>query len=81
MDDAQTRENQQVIHGFMDLVVYKEDEIVIVDFKTDRVNSEEELIDLYALQLQTYKKAMKKMKDLPIKTYIYSFSLSKCIHL
>ena len=74
-------DNQQVIHGFMDLVVYKEDEIVIVDFKTDHVNSEQELIDLYALQLQTYKKAMKKMKKLPIQTYIYSFSLSKCIYL
>lgn len=75
------QEKDQVIHGFMDLVVFKENEIVIVDYKTDSVNHEDELIDLYQLQLKTYKKAMEKMTSLPIRTYIYSFSLSKCILL
>ena len=74
-------EKNQVVHGFMDFVVYKENEIIIVDFKTDTVNNEQELIELYTIQLQTYKQAMKKITDLPIKTYIYSFSLSKCIYL
>ena len=74
-------EKNQVVHGFMDFVVYKENEIIIVDFKTDTVNNEQELIELYTIQLQTYKQAMKKITYLPIKTYIYSFSLSKCIYL
>ena len=74
-------EKNQVVHGFIDFVVYKENEIIIVDFKTDTVNNEQELIELYTIQLQTYKQAMKKITDLPIKTYIYSFSLSKCIYL
>ena len=74
-------EKNQVVHGFMDLVIYKEDEVIIVDFKTDAVDNEQKLIDLYAIQLQTYKKAMKKLTNLPINTYIYSFSLSKCIYL
>ena len=74
-------EKNQVVHGFMDLVIYKEDEVIIVDFKTDAVDNEQKLIDLYTIQLQTYKKAMKKLTNLPINTYIYSFSLSKCIYL
>ena len=74
-------EKNQVVHGFMDLVIYKEDEVIIVDFKTDAVDNEQKLIDLYAIQLQTYKKAMKKLTNVPINTYIYSFSLSKCIYL
>lgn len=74
-------EKNQVVHGFMDLVIYKEDEMIIVDFKTDAVDNEQKLIDLYTIQLQTYKKAMKKLTNLPINTYIYSFSLSKCIYL
>ena len=49
-------EKNQVVHGFMDLVIYKEDEVIIVDFKTDAVDNEKKLIDLYAIQLQTYKK-------------------------
>lgn len=74
-------EKNQVVHGFMDLVIYKEDEVIIVDFKTDAVDNEKKLIDLYAIQLQTYKKAMKKLINVPINTYIYAFSLSKCIYL
>ena len=74
-------EKNQVVHGFMDLVIYKDNEIIIVDFKTDAVDNEQKLIDLYTIQLQTYKKAMKKLTNLPINTCIYSFSLSKCIYL
>lgn len=74
-------EKNQVVHGFMDLVIYKKDEVIIVDFKTDAVDNEKKLIDLYAIQLQTYKKAMKKLINVPINTYIYAFSLSKCIYL
>lgn len=74
-------EKNQVVHGFMDLVIYKKDEVIIVDFKTDAVDNEQKLIDLYTIQLQTYKKAMKKLTKVPINTYIYSFSLSKCIYL
>ena len=74
-------EKNQVVHGFMDIVIYKDNEIIIVDFKTDAVDNEQKLIDLYTIQLQTYKKAMKKLTNLPINTCIYSFSLSKCIYL
>ena len=74
-------EKNQVVHGFMDLVIYKDNEIIIVDFKTDAVDNEQKLIYLYSIQLQTYKKAMKKLTNFPINTYIYSFSLSKCIYL
>ncbi len=58
----------------MDLVIYKEDEIIIIDFKTDATDNENKLIDMYAAQLQTYKYSMKKITDLPVKTYIYAFS-------
>ena len=62
-------------------LIYKEDEIIIIDFKTDATNNENKLIDMYAPQLQTYKHSMERITDLPIKTYIYAFSLSKCIYL
>ena len=74
-------EKNQVVHGFMDLVVYKEDEVIIVDFKTDATDNENKLIDMYAAQLQTYKHSMEKITDLPVKTYIYAFPLFKCILL
>ena len=57
----------------MDLVIYKEDEIIIIDFKTDTTDNENKLIDMYAAQLQTYKHSMERITDSPIKTYIYAF--------
>ena len=75
------KEKNQVVHGFMDLVIYKEDEIIIIDFKTDATDNENKLIDMYAPQLQTYKHSMERITDLPIKTYIYAFSLFECILL
>ena len=75
------KEKNQVVHGFMDLVIYKEDEIIIIDFKTDAADNENKLIDMYAPQLQTYKHSMERITDLPIKTYIYAFSLFECILL
>ena len=74
-------DKNQVVHGFMDLVVYKENEVIIVDFKTDATDNENKLIDMYAAQLQTYKHSMEKITDLSVKTYIYAFSLFKCILL
>ena len=59
----------------------KEDEIIIIDFKTDAADNENKLIDMYAAQLQTYKHSMERITDLPIKTYIYAFSLFECILL
>ena len=65
-------------HGFMDLVVWFRQEIVILDFKTDYVQSEKELIEKYKSQLAVYKKAMAKIyPDKEIKTFIYSFCLTK----
>ena len=75
------KEKNHVVHGFMDLVIYKEDEIIIIDFKTDTTDNENKLIDMYAAQLQTYKHSMERITDSPIKTYIYAFSLFKCILL
>ena len=75
------KEKNQVVHGFMDLVIYKEDEIIIIDFKTDAADNENKFIDMYAPQLQTYKHSMERITDLPIKTYIYAFSLFECILL
>ncbi len=67
------KKKNKVVHGFMDLVIYKEDEIIIIDFKTDTTDNENKLIDMYAARLQTYKHSMERITDSPIKTYIYAF--------
>ena len=60
------------------------DEIVLVDYKTDRVKSgqEQKLIDLYHVQLEDYARALERMTGKRVKEkIIYSFTLQKEILL
>ena len=63
----------------MDLVVWEEDQLIIVDYKTDTATADE-LIEKYHKQLETYKKAMTILDpSKPIQTYIYSFHLGRML--
>lgn len=50
------RENEKIYHGFIDLIAWHPEHISILDFKTDTVQNETELIDKYHAQLDAYKK-------------------------
>ena len=57
-----------------------EEGIVLVDYKTDKVDSELELINRYKKQLDYYEEALAKLTEQKIvKKYIYSFSLKKAL--
>lgn len=69
-------ENDQIIHGYMDLVIFEKEATIIVDFKSDYVQEEKELIARYIPQLSVYRHAMKQIiVNRPVKTFIYSFYL------
>lgn len=71
-----------VVQGAVDLLFVENDEVVIVDFKSDRSKDENELIASYKQQLEIYAKACSKLLKLPVKElYIYSFALKKAIKL
>ncbi len=65
-----------VIQGAVDLLFEEDDGIVIVDFKTDRNKSQQDLRESYAEQLKIYGKACEKLMKKPVKQLIlYSFSI------
>ena len=70
-----------LIQGVVDMyVVTSENKHIIIDFKTDRVENEAELIDRYAIQLNVYKKAIELAYSVKVDgMYIYSFELNKQI--
>lgn len=73
-------QDRHLIHGFMDLVVFEEKQTIILDFKSDYVQEEKELVDRYRSQLSVYKEAMTLIEpEKPIRTYIYSFFLKRLI--
>jgi len=60
----------------------EEDGIVVADYKTDRVQSADELVKRYYLQLDYYAEALTRLTGKPVKEkIIYSFALGKEIAL
>lgn len=77
-------EEPVLVQGIIDAYFLEEDDIILVDYKTDKVRPGEEqrLVDLYHIQLEDYAGALERMLDKKVKeTYIYSFTLGKAIRL
>ncbi len=72
-----------LVQGVIDLYyITKDDELVLVDYKTDKVNTEAELIEKYKEQLKLYKEALEKALDKKACfVYIYSLYLGKVIEI
>ncbi len=73
-------EQNVVIQGSVDCVFQEQDGIVVVDFKTDRVKNEKDLVESYSAQLEIYAMACAKIFGKPVKEkIIHSFTLNKSI--
>ena len=84
-DDSES-EFDVILQGVVDLFIKISDkEAIIVDYKTDYVtskNGEEVLRDRHKEQLRIYKEAVEEYYKLyNIKTYVYSYVLSKLIEI
>ena len=80
--DAKFSDENIVIQGAVDCLFEENGEIVVVDFKTDRVSNEKTLADTYREQLKIYAGACEKIFSKPVKEILlYSFHLGKEIKL
>ncbi len=71
-----------VLEGECDLLLFTDDGAVVVDYKTDRVSSPEQLIERYAPQLELYASAVRQVTGLQnVSCRIYSFTLSQLINV
>ena len=72
-----------LVQGVIDLYyITEKDELVLVDYKTDRVQEEAELIQKYSTQLKIYKDALEKSLHREVdRVYIYSTYLGKEISI
>lgn len=70
------------LQGIIDTVFVEDDQWVLVDYKTDRVKSGDELIRRYKIQMDLYKGALERLTNMPVKaSYIYSFRLHEAVLL
>nr|WP_233541507.1 3'-5' exonuclease [Veillonella sp. AM51-8BH] len=68
------------LQGIIDTAFEEDGEWILVDYKTDRVKSGEDLIKRYKIQMDLYKEALQRLTGMPVKAcYIYSFRLHDAI--
>ena len=82
LDDKYPSDEMVLIQGIIDAWFIEDGQIVLMDYKTDKVSTGQELIDRYSIQLQLYKRALESATDMKVKeVLIYAFALSETIKL
>ena len=70
-----------LIQGIADCVIEKNNELILIDYKTDNITDGEELLERYKKQIMFYKNAIAKTLNKPVKqALLYSFKLGKCCY-
>ena len=75
---VETTEETVVVQGIADCVFREGDGLTLLDYKTDRVKTPEELAQRYRSQLTFYKRALEPILGLPVtQAVLYSFHLEQ----
>ncbi len=78
--DIKVKDANIIVQGAVDLCFVEDDGVVVLDFKTDRVDNMQQLVDCYGEQLNIYSTAAEKIFSKAVKErIIYSFHLNKSI--
>lgn len=71
-----------IVQGAVDVCFIEDNSVVILDFKTDRTDNPETLVEAYGEQLSIYALACEKIFKKPVKQkLIYSFALGREIEI
>ncbi|MBE6784408.1 MAG: helicase-exonuclease AddAB subunit AddA [Ruminococcaceae bacterium] len=71
-----------IVQGILDCAFEENGEIVIIDYKTDRVSDPDQLRERYSGQLKIYEKAVRECLGKNVKeTLLYSFSLETTVKI
>lgn len=72
-----------LLQGIIDMyIVDSNNEIILVDYKTDRLKNKEDFISKYKVQLELYKEALEKISGLKVsKVYIYALNIAEAIEI
>jgi len=74
--------DNNIIHGFIDLLAKDDNEAIIIDFKTDQITSEEILKARYSKQIELYLDAVQLIyPQIKVKAYIYALTLKSFIEI
>ena len=81
-DERLPEDESVLVQGVIDAYFEKDGVLTVLDYKTDRVSSDEQLVDRYKIQLEIYSEALEQISGKKVgRRAIYSFALNKIILL
>lgn len=81
-DDSEVDKDDILVQGIIDAFFIENNEIVLLDYKTDNLDNPIDFVRRYHKQLQLYKDALMAAFNMPVKSMlIYSFKLEQIIDL
>lgn len=81
LEDSDSEE-MVLIQGIIDVFFEEDGEMVLLDYKTDRIKEEKELADRYRAQIELYRDAIERATGKPVKEQLlYSFCLNQVVEL
>lgn len=79
LNPAYPEEEKVLIQGIIDAYFEEEDGLVLLDYKTDRIESMEALWNRYEAQMDHYQEALERLTGRRVKEkFLYSFHLGQC---
>ena len=80
LQDAKEELEPVIVQGIIDVFFEEDGKIVLLDYKTDKVDSGDELVKRYKAQIDLYAKAIEKWSHLKVKEkLLYSFCLKDVV--
>lgn len=78
--DSYPNDEKVLLQGIIDAFFIEDDKIILVDYKTDVINTPQELFDRYRVQVMYYCEALSKAYGLQVtESILYSFCLGCCV--
>lgn len=82
VNPAFPKEEKVLIQGIIDAFFIEENEVILVDYKTDVIQEPKELIHRYKVQLEYYQEAIEHLMAMPVgQRILYSFYLGREIYV
>ena len=76
--EAINNEDKIFVQGKFDCLFYENDQLILIDYKTDLKNESHEIINKYQIQLNLYQEAIEQILKIKVtEKYLYFFRLGK----
>ena len=80
--ESSNSDEMVLIQGIIDVFFEEDDEMVLLDYKTDRIKEKKELADRYRAQIELYRNAIERATGKRVKEQLlYSFCLNQVVEL